>query len=61
MDGCFLRHLISIISNAGPQFNPEYLLQPGELIDRFKKKQIIYTNDSVSITDFESVILIENS
>ncbi len=41
-----------------PNFNPDFLLNPGELASTFKQFEIIYTNDDESTADFESVILI---
>jgi len=42
-----------------PDFNPDFLLDPGELVEAFKEHKLIYTNDSETITDLESVILIQ--
>ena len=42
-------------------FNPDYLLKPGELISQFANHEVLHTNDDKNIMDFESMILIKNS
>ena len=43
-----------------PGFNPDFLLQPGELARQFKDKKILHTNDAKDMTEFESFILLKN-
>lgn len=42
-----------------PGFNPDYLLNPGELLKLCKDQKIKFTNDSPNITEFESLVLLE--
>ena len=41
-----------------PEFNPDYLLTPGELKHRFCGSQILHSNDDTQMKDFESFILL---
>ena len=44
-----------------PNFNPDYLLKPGELIAQFNDQSILQTNDAKDLTDFESFILLKKT
>ena len=44
-----------------PNFNPEYLLDKEELIYAFRDQEVIMSNDSVTNTDEESIILVKNT
>ena len=45
--------------NRKPGFNPDFLLAPGELIEQFKRTQILQTNDDKNMKEFESFILLK--